>query len=111
MPDYALSIKKSEVKNTTYKDYLSRINRFKEFLGNRNKLEGNINEVTKRDVSQYLNTFEGAKNRNNAKIALNSIFNILSDESYIDFNFVREIRNKKIVQKQIKNIQLKKLRK
>jgi len=100
--DYALSVKKSEVKETTYKDYESRVKQFKHFLESKGQLHELITAITKREVSQFLNQFTGAKNRNNCKIALSSIFGILSDESYIEFNFISEIRNKKVLKKPIK---------
>ena len=100
--DYALSIKEKEVKQTTYKDYFSRVKQFKAFLSKNNELRVAITEINKRHVSQFLNQFSGAKNRNNCKIALSSIFNILSDESYIEFNFIKEIRNKKVIKKPVK---------
>ncbi len=100
--DYALSIKKTEIKETTYKDYESRVNQFKEFLQTKGVLHYSIKDITKRHVSEFLNKYSGAKNRNNGKIALNSVFKVLSDESYIDYNFINEIRNKKVLKKPVK---------
>ena len=100
--DYALSIKKKEVKQTTYSDYYSRVKQFKDFLRKNDELQLSITEITKRHVSQFLNQFTSAKNRNNCKLALSSVFNVLSDESYIEFNFIKEIRNKKVVKKPVK---------
>ena len=100
--DYGLSVKKTEIKETTYKDYESRVNQFKDFLEVKGVLNHSIKDVTKRHVSEFLNKYTGAKNRNNGKIALNSVFKVLSDESYIDINFIKEIRNKKVIKKPIK---------
>lgn len=100
--NYALSVKKSEIKETTFKDYESRVNQFKDFLQANGVLYNSIKSVTKRHVSEFLNKYTGAKNRNNGKIALNSVFKVLSDESYIEYNFISEIRNKKVLNKPIK---------
>lgn len=72
--DYALSVKKDEIKETTYNDYKIRVNQFKEYLKKERLLNLSIKEVNKRVVSQYLNQFKGAKNRNNIKMVLSLIF-------------------------------------
>ncbi len=99
--DYALTIKKDELKSTTYNDYESRINNFKKFLKSKGKLNQSIRNTMKRDVSQFLNTFKGAKNRNNTKVVLSSVFKILSNEDYIEYNFIKELSNKKVTTKPI----------
>ncbi len=97
--DYALSIKKDEIKETTYNDYKIRVAQFKEYLNKHRYLNLSIKEIDKKIVSEYLNQFKGAKNRNNIKMVLSSMFNILSDEDYIDYNFIKELRNKKVINK------------
>ncbi|SFS30910.1 tyrosine-type recombinase/integrase [Lutibacter maritimus] len=108
--DFALKIKKTEVKETTYKDYESRINQFKDFLNKENFIEP-IDKIDKQLISKFLKTFPGAKNRNNVKAALSSIFSILSDESLIPFNFIKEIRNAKVRTKATKLIDAKTIHK
>ena len=100
--DYALSIKKLEVKETTYKDYESRVKQFKRFLKKRGIDILPIENITKKDVTDFLSKYEGAKNYNNGKIALKSVFDVLSSESYIERNFIEDIRNKKVTTKAIK---------
>jgi integrase len=100
--DYALAVKKKEVKETTYVDYKSRITRFKKFLKNKGMLDYSMKSVTKMHVSEFLNTFDSAKNRNNTRTALDSIFIILSDSNYIDYNFISELRVRKTVTKKTK---------
>src|SRR5690606_745244 len=85
--DYALSVKKSEVKQTTYKDYESRVNQFKKFLKRKGLDISPIESITKKDVADFLSKYEGAKSYNNGKIALKSVFDVLSSESYIERNF------------------------
>ena len=106
----ALKIKKNEVKETTYKDYESRINQFSEYLFDKGLL--NINQINKGDVAKFLNQFNG-KNSNNFRAALSSIFSVLSDQNIIDNNFIKELRTKKVTEtaitlysdEQIKNIE------
>ncbi len=99
--DYALTIKKTEIKQTTYSDYESRVNQFKKFLNKQGLLKSNIKNINKKVVSKYLNQFKGSKNRNNIKMVLSSIYNILSDEDYVEVNFIKELRNKKVTFKPI----------
>jgi integrase len=100
--DYAWSVKKNELKGTTLSDYKSRIFRFKKFLQEKGLLEKSMKNITKTHVSTYLDTFKGAKNRNNTRTALDSIFVILSDANYIDFNFISELRVRKVQKKKAK---------
>lgn len=97
--DEALKVKKNEVKETTYKDYESRINQFKNYL----KKNGydKVKEIDKKIVSTFLSKFN-ASNSNNFRAALSSIFTILSERSYIDVNFVKELRTKKQTIKAVK---------
>lgn len=100
--DYGLSIKKNEVKETTYSDYETRINLFKKFLKKRGYSQLSIKEVTKSIVSEFLRGIKNPTNRNNTKAALSATFTVLSSESLIDVNFIKEIRNAKQVQKPVK---------
>jgi integrase len=100
--NFALSIKKKEVKQTTYKDYESRISLFKTFLFKQGYRYSFIKEIDKKCVNTFLNTIEGAKNRNNTKASLSSIFSVLADNDLIETNFIKEIRNKKTEQKAVR---------
>lgn len=100
--DSALEIKLTEVKETTYKDYLSRVNLFKDFLYSQGFRYSYIHEIDKRCVNKFLNTIKGAKNRNNTKAALSSVFSVLADQDLIETNFIKEIRNKKVSEKRVK---------
>ena len=94
----ALSVKIKEVKVRTYEDYSLRLKRFEQFLIKNGFL--NIEEVDKKTTSKFLNSFS-AKNSNNYRAALSSIFTVLSDLSYVDYNFVKELRTKKTAPKKI----------
>lgn len=94
--DYALKIKEKEVSETTYVGYKSVVEAFKEHLQKDGVVF--IEDVTKRSVSTFLNKFNG-KTSNNYKAALSSIYSVLSDESWIKYNFIKELRNKPIRKK------------
>jgi len=100
--NFALNIKKKEVKQTTYKDYESRLNLFKAFLLSQGYRYSFIKEIDKKCVNIFLNTIKGAKNRNNTKASLSSIFSVLADNDFIETNFIKEIRNKKTEQKAVR---------
>jgi len=100
--DYALEIKKKEVKETTYSGYETRINTFKKFLNRKRYTHLSIKEINKSIVSEFLRGIKEPVNRNNSKAALSSIFTELSSEGLIDVNFIKEIRNSKQVQKPVK---------
>lgn len=99
---FALSVKKKEVKQTTYKDYKSRLSLFEAFLISQGHRFSYIKEIDKKCVNAFLNTIKGAKNRNNTRASLSSIFSVLADHDIIEANFIKEIRNKKTEQKAIK---------
>ncbi len=103
-----LVIKKKEVKETTYKDYESRVNIFSEYLKSNGYLY--IKELNKKIVSKFLSQYS-PKNSNNFRAAFSSIFTVLSDHSYIDNNFIKELRVKKTVEKQEKLIPEKEIKK
>lgn len=100
--DFALSVKKGELKPTTYADYVTKIKLFKKFLKNEDYKYIAIKYVDKRVVAKYLKSIPGAKNSNNHRAVLSSIFSVLSENDFIDKNFVQEIRNKKITEKGVK---------
>ena len=95
----ALSVKKNEVNNTTYKDYYTRAGVFKNFL-EKNGFKS-ISEVNKSIVSTFLNNYN-TTNSNNFKRALSSLFTIMSEQSFIETNFIKEIRTKKERKKAIR---------
>lgn len=99
--DEVLLIKKKEVKETTYKDYESRLNLFCTYL-NKNGYKY-IGEIDKKITSKFLSQFN-PKNSNNFRAAFSSIFSVLSDQSYVEKNFIKELRVKKAPDKQKQNV-------
>ena len=100
--DFALTIKKKETKETTYTGYETRVNLFKKFLKTKGYSLFSIKEINKSIISEYLRGIKNPVNRNNSKAALSSMFTVLSSESLIDVNFIKEIRNSKSEQKPVK---------
>ena len=92
--EFALNIKKSTLAETSYKGLEGRILRFEKWLnenGFKNRL---ITSVNKKVVTSYLNdilTNTSAKNRNNTRADISSIFTILSDNEIISENFIHKI--------------------
>ena len=91
---FALNIKKSTLAETSYKGLEGRINRFEKWLnenGFKNRL---ITSVNKKVVTSYLNEIliaTSAKNRNNTRIDISSIFTVLADNEIIPNNFIHKI--------------------
>jgi len=100
--DYALKIKKTEVKETTYSGYETRVNMFKKFIEQKGYTHYSIKDINKSIISQYLNTHEKPIHRNNSKAALSAIFTVLSSEDLIEVNFIKEIRNSKKIETPVK---------
>jgi len=89
--DYALKIKKAEVKETTFSGYETRVNMFKKFIEQKGYTHYSIKDINKSIISQYLNTHDNPTHRNNSKAALSAIFTVLSSEDLIEVNFIKEI--------------------
>ena len=92
--EFALNIKKSTLAKTSYKGLEGRILRFEKWLnenGFKNRL---VTSVNKKVITSYLNevlTNTSAKNRNNTRADISSIFTILSDNEIISENFIHKI--------------------
>ena len=112
---FALEIKKKVLNDNSYKGYASHINRFEKWLIERKLNKQPITTITKKNVIEYLNSVlhgSSARNRNNARASISSIFKTLEDNEIIRENFVRKInilnskpkRNKTYTLKQEKDI-------
>ncbi len=91
---FALNIKKSTLAETSYKGLEGRINRFEKWLnenGFKNRL---ITSVNKKVITTYLNEVliaTSAKNRNNTRTDISTIFTVLADNEIIPENFIHKI--------------------
>ncbi len=100
--DFALEIKRPEVKETTFSGYETRINLFKKYIKSQGYSHFSIKDINKSIVSQYLRTIKSATHRNNSKGALSAIFTVLSSEDLIPVNFIKEIQNSKKEEKPVR---------
>ncbi|WP_396591694.1 tyrosine-type recombinase/integrase [Allomuricauda sp. R78024] len=93
--DYAYSLKVAGLSETSIPDYRSRLNRFKKYLGTKNLLKKSILGISKQTVNEYLNEIakaSSARNRNNTRIVLSSLFGELEHNEIIPKNFVEDIK-------------------
>ena len=93
--DYAYDIKLNELSETSVKDYKSRYGRFKTYLDKKNLLNKSILGITKQTVNDYLQTIvkaSSARNRNNTRIVLSSLFGELENNEVIPRNFIENIK-------------------
>ncbi|WP_245935439.1 tyrosine-type recombinase/integrase [Winogradskyella arenosi] len=93
--DKAMSIKVQTLKANSYSRYKSRINQFRKWLkANNIKETQDIKVITKKVVVEYLNEVlikTSARNRNNSRTDISSLFQVLFDNDLIDVNFVKQI--------------------
>ncbi len=90
-----LSLKKKTLAESSYPKFKSKINQFQNWLiKNEFKLEDDINNISKKTVISYLNEVllsSSARNRNNSRTDINSLFQLLEDNDIIRENFVGKI--------------------
>ncbi|MHB0756911.1 tyrosine-type recombinase/integrase, partial [Polaribacter sp. M15] len=93
--ELVLQTKSNVLSATSYQNFKGRINRFSKWL-NQQKIDpkGDISIITKKVVIQYLNTVlqnSSARNRNNTRTDISSLFQTLEDNEVIQDNFVKKI--------------------
>lgn len=92
--EFALNIKISTLAETSYKGLEGRIQRFEKWLKENGFKNRQITSVNKKVVTSYLNdvlTNTSAKNRNNTRTDISSIFTVLADNEIIPDNFIHKI--------------------
>lgn len=108
----ALRLKTNVVAEKTYGDYKNRLYHFEQWLKQNKSETTTINEITRKFVVEYLNEIQvktSARNRNNTRAVLSSIFQTLKDNEIIPDNFVKSIntlkskptRNKSYTEKEL----------
>ncbi len=88
--DIALKIKMNSISETSYKNFELRIRKFKKSL-DENKP---ITFITKKVVNEYLNKVldkTSARNRNNTRTDLSSLFQVLEDNEIVTDNIIKKI--------------------
>ncbi|UGU14259.1 site-specific integrase [Sinomicrobium kalidii] len=104
--EFALSIKKQTLGDTSYKDYENRLSVFKSYLKQKGLLQGDIKEINRKTVNTFLNGIlkkSSATNRNNTMRALSALFTVLEDEEIISRNFIKNIKELKTSPKRNKS--------
>jgi integrase len=91
---YALKIKKKSLNDTSYMNFEGRINRFKKALDE----NAPITSLNRKQTNEYLNSIletTSARNRNNTRIDLSSLFEVLANDEIIPENFIKRINTLK----------------
>jgi integrase len=92
--EYALKIKKKSLNETSYTNFAGRINRFRKALDE----NAPITSLTRKQTNDYLNGIlekTSARNRNNSRIDLSSLFEVLANDEIIPDNFIKKINTLK----------------
>lgn len=92
--DLALKIKKSVLSKTSYPNFKSNTTRFEKWLNEKGFTNKTIEAITKKTVIEYLNEVlenTSPRTRNNARIDISSLFQVLEDNDIIPENFIKKI--------------------
>jgi integrase len=92
--EYALKIKKKSLNETSYMNFAGRINRFKKALDE----NAPITTLNRKQTNEYLNSIlesTSARNRNNTRIDLSTLFEVLANDEIIPENFIKRINTLK----------------
>ena len=92
--EYALKIKKKSLNETSYMNFAGRINRFKKALNE----NAPITSLNRKQTNEYLNSVlesTSARNRNNTRIDLSTLFEVLTNDEIIPENFIKRINTLK----------------
>ena len=100
-----LELKVNMMNKNSFVQYKSRISLFEKWLKEKEYYNNSISFITKKIVIQYLNTVlirSSARNRNNSRTDIASMFQLLEDNELVELNFVRKIPVLKSVPKRNK---------
>ncbi|MFC7356687.1 tyrosine-type recombinase/integrase [Jejudonia soesokkakensis] len=90
----ALGLKSHSVSKRTLDDYTSTTNNFIKWLKKNHKEVVYIDQISKKILLDYLNSVlsrSSARNRNNYRINLSSVFQVLKDNDYVKENYLKDI--------------------
>ncbi|MDO6740087.1 MULTISPECIES: tyrosine-type recombinase/integrase [Polaribacter] len=113
--EFTLDLKVNMMNKNSFVQYKSRIGLFEKWLKEKEYYKNTIDFITKKIVIEYLNEVlkrTSARNRNNSRTDIASMFQLLEDNEIIKDNFVKKIavlksvpkRNKTYTPKQEKEI-------
>ena len=92
--DFALDLKEKEVNDRTIRDYRRKIYLFINSMNENYPNKKYIREVSRKDLVEYLNGIvlkTSARNRNNYRTELGSIFQVLKNNELVDENYLQSI--------------------
>ena len=93
--DFALEQKRKLIKETTFADYKNRLSHFKVYLDSKGLLDLSIDNIKRKDVNEFLNQVlskSGARNRNNTRMVISSLFSVLEQNEIIELNYIKSIK-------------------
>lgn len=113
--DLALRLKEKAVSSNTIKDYRRKVKLFVAWMEKTHPTKKNIREISRKDLLDYFNEVllkTSARNRNNYRTELASIFQVLKNNEIVDKNHIHSIpvlktkpeRNKTYTLKEQQNI-------
>ena len=103
--EFGLSLKEKLMNKSSFTKYKSRINRFSKWLKNKGYEKQSINYLDKKLIVEYLNEVlqsSSARNRNNTRTDISSLFQVLEDNEIIKENYVKKINVLKSIPKRNK---------
>ncbi|WP_272151543.1 tyrosine-type recombinase/integrase [Tenacibaculum aiptasiae] len=103
--ELGLELKKRLMNQNSFTKYKSRINRFSKWLKRKGFENQSIDTLNKKIVIEYLNEVlqdTSARNRNNTRTDISSLFQILEDNELISENYVKKINVLKSIPKRNK---------
>lgn len=103
--ELGLRLKEKLMNKNSYTKYKSRIHRFSKWLKAKGYEKQSINSLNKKLIIEYLNEVlksSSARNRNNTRTDISSLFQILEDNELIAENYVKKINVLKSIPKRNK---------
>jgi integrase len=93
--DFALKLKEKLINSTTKKNYEYAIKNFLKWIEEHHPEIKTIDQLSKRFLNEYLNDVLGrtsARTRNNTRVDLGSLLQVLEDNDIIALNFIKRIK-------------------
>lgn len=92
--DFSLKLKKQTLSHTSYRGLSNRMNNFIEWIEKNHSKLKTIEDLSKKNLTEFLNyqlEKTSARNRNNFRADLSSVFQVLEDNEVIIVNYVKKI--------------------
>jgi integrase len=107
--DFVLKLKENQVKHRTLQDYGHKAKAFLKWLCDNRPDVTTIDKLTKKMLMDFLNQIlmkSSARNRNNFRLVLGTMLQLLEDNELINFNFIKNIKPLTSVPKRNKTLTL-----